>query len=451
MKRRILASLIATSALIPAPVLAQSSEVEALRQQLAAMQAEMARLTERLDIMEQAEAQSAADIPLAPAAAATPAPTPAPAPAIAFSGAPQITAPGGWSFKLRGRLNLDAGVISAPDSTGRIDGFGDEVRRTRIGVDGKIPGGFGYRTELEFSGTTTEVMDTYLTYSDGGLTITAGQHNTLQGLEELSSSLFTSFMERSAFTDAFGFERRIGLSAAYAKDDVLLQGGVFTDNVNSGVSSNSWGLDGRAVYMPRIGSTQLHLGGSIHMNELPGSGSIRYRQRPHVHFTSERFIDTGSFSAERELGIGLEAAVVNGPFHASAETYWQSVKRPGALADPTFFGGSIEAGYFLTKGDSRGYRKGVFDRTSPQSAVGAGGIGAVQVNLRYDYLDLTDAGIAGGVQNGYQASLIWTLTGYTRVMFDYARSDYTGAIYPAAGGDRDYAVDAFGVRAQIDF
>jgi phosphate-selective porin OprO/OprP len=314
-----------------------------------------------------------------------------------------------------------------------------------------MPGGFGYRTELEFAGSATEVMDTYLTYSDGGLTITAGQHNNFQGLEEISSSLFTSFIERAAFTDAFGFERRIGLSAAYAAGDVLLQGGAFTDNIHDVATTRAWGLDGRAVYMPKLGSTQLHLGGSVHMNDLPSTGTLRYRQRPLVHFTTERFIDTGTFSARRELGIGLEGAVISGRFHAAAETYWQSVDRPGALADPDFFGAYVEAGYFLTEGDTRGYRGGVFNRDRPARGVDAGGTGAIQINLRYDYLDLADAGIAGGVQNGYHASLIWTPTSYTRLMLNYARSDYAGAIHPATGGDRDYAVDAIGVRAQIDF
>ena len=151
------------------------------------------------------------------------------------------------------------------------------------------------------------------------------------------------------------------------------------------------------------------------------------------------------------MGLGIEGAAIAGPFHAAAEGFWQRANRPGALADPTFFGGYAEVGYFLTRGDTRGYKQGIFDRVKPAHPVGGGGFGAVQVNLRYDYVDLNDAGIVGGTQNGYAISLIWTPTDYTRLMMNYARLGYTDAAYAASGGLTDYGVDAFAMRAQIDF
>ena len=47
--------------------------------------------------------------------------------------------------------------------------------------------------------------------------------------------------------------------------------------------------------------------------------------------------------------------------------------------------------------------------------------------------------------------MIWTPTEYTRLMMNYGRMHYDDAIHPAAGGDTSYSVDAFGMRAQIDF
>ncbi len=369
---------------------------------------------------------------------------------VAWKGAPEITGKGGWSFKPRGRIQVDAGVIDTPDSTGREDGFGKEIRRARLGVEGEIPGGFGYKFEVDFAGNAVELTDGILTYKDGGLGLAIGQHNNFQGLEELTSSRFTSMMERAAFTDAFGFERRVGVSAQYSAGQVLVQGGAFTDNVDD-LSSKNWGLDGRAVFMPKMGDTQLHFGGSVHYTDLEAGSSVRYRQRPFFHFTSERFIDTASLGAASELGFGMEAAAVSGRFHAAAETYWQSVRRPGALVDPGFFGGYAEVGYFLTRGDTRGYKNGTFDRVKPRQEVGEGGMGAVQLNLRYDHLDLNDAGVVGGMQDALGASLIWTPTDYTRFMLNYAHIAYDDAVHATATGERDYSVDAFGVRAQVDF
>lgn len=456
MKTRTQISLFALAAAAgwAAPAQAQDSAVQA---ELAAMRAQMQAMAQRIDTLEsqlvgaQAQAQSATlAASEAAASAAVAAEAAKPGAAIAWKGAPELSGEGGWSFKPRGRLQYDAGFVNAPDSTGRSDGFGNEVRRARLGVQGGIPGGFGYKFEVDFADGGAEFADAFLSYEDGDLTAIVGQHNNFQGLEELTSSLNTSFIERAAFTDAFGFERRVGASAQYGSKAFLVQGGLFTDNVDD-LSNKNWGADGRLVFMPKMGETQLHLGGSLHYADLEPGSTVRYRQRPLVHFTSERFIDTRNLGAAKEMGYGLEAAAIRGPFHAAAEAYWQNLSRPGALSDPTFFGGYAEAGLFLTRGDSRGYKGGTFDRVKPKNGVDKGGFGAVQINVRYDWLDLTDAGIIGGSQDGYYLSLIWTPTAYTRFMANYGRIEYDNAVHPLANGSRSYGVDAFGVRAQVDF
>ena len=410
--------LVSAATLSPAAASAQAIDAAELQRQLAAMRTEVDRLTAEVTEL-RAKEKARAATPLT-----TPAQTPAEATEIEWKGAPELSHEDGWSFKPRGRLQVDAGSVNVPDSTNRADGFASELRRARLGVEGDIPGGFGYKFELDFAGNEVEITDAILTYADGGFQIAAGQHNPFQSLEELTSSRFSSFIERAAFTDAFAFERRLGVSAQYSGGDVLVQGGVFSDNID-GLPGQSWSVDGRAVYLPKLGDTQLHLGGSVHYSDTDAS-TVRYRQRPLVHFTSERFVDTGALDSTSEFGAGIEAALVRGRFHAAGEAFWQSVDRPGALSDPTFFGGYAEVGLFLTPGDTRGYKAGTFDR----------------VNLAGDYSYLT---------NGYYASLIWTPTDYTRLMLNYGRLQYDQAVHPAAGGERSYGVDVVGMRAQVDF
>lgn len=465
MLRSILLSATAGAMCFSTSAFAQdSSDVSA---DLAEMRAQMAAMADRINALESelAAADAKADAATAQATAATEEASAATAsaatavaaaekagsgPKITFKGAPKIETSSGFSFKPRGRLQYDAGFTSAPESTGRSDGFGNEVRRARLGVEGDIPGGFGYKFELDFAGISTEITDAILTYKDGGVKVSVGQHNNFQGLEELTSSRFISQMERAAFTDAFGFERRVGASVQYHSGDVLVQTGLFTDNIDD-LSNKNWSADGRVVFMPKTGNTQLHLGGSLHYTDLQTGESVRYRQRPFVHFTGERFINTGHIDAASELGFGLEGAAIAGPLHVAAEGYWQKVDRIGALPNPTFFGGYAEVGYFLTGGDKRGYKNGTFDRVKPANPVGEGGMGAVQVNLRYDHLDLNDADILGGKQDGFGVSLIWTPTDYTRFMMNYGKMSYDNAVYATASGDTSYSVDAFGLRAQVDF
>lgn len=421
--------------------------------ELAELRAQVRMLAQRIEQLEGEMAETRTDAiapPALPPSAIVPAAS-APKTEFAWRGAPQISHDSGWSFKPRGRLMYDAGLTSVPEGTGRDDGFGNEARRARLGVEGDIPGRFGYKFEVDFANNEVEVADAILTYAPGPVEIAVGQHNNFQSLEELTSSLHTSFIERAAFTDAFGFQRRLGISATYGSGIVLAQAGVFTDNWDETASDNR-GADARIVLMPRFGSAQAHFAGSVHYNDFGTAGTnVRYRQRPLVHFTSERFIDTGNIGASSEFGYGLEGALISGPFHVAAEGYWQRIDRAGGLAEPTYFGGYLEAGYFLTSGDTRGYKAGKFDRVKPNSPFGEGGIGSIQVNLRYDHLDLTDAGLIGGQQDGYYASLIWKPIDYAALMLNYGRLQYEDAVYAVAPGDRSYGVDAFAVRAQIDF
>ncbi len=464
------ASAIAALCLAASPAQAQDATAQSTAEELAAMRAQLQALTQRIDQLETeletaeaqiAQQQSTTPTASAQTAAAQPVATPQVTAAardettITWKGAPQIDHPDGWSFKPRGRIQVDAGSISRPDGiTDGSTGFGSEVRRLFLGFDGSMPGGFGYRAEVDLADNNVEVTDLYLSYSPSkSLTLLVGQSKPFWGLEEMTSDLFTSLTERAAFNSAFGFERRVGLAANWKKGIVLLQGGVFTDNIEDlgNDENNSLSYDGRIVVMPKLGGGQLHLGGSAHYRDLnDGITAVRYRARPFIHTPDIRFVDTAAINAVSETGYGLEAAYIHGPFHVSGETHWQRVGRVGG-DNPTFFGGYAEVGYFLTKGDSRGYKAGVFDRTKPVNPIDAGGIGAVQVVLRYDRLDLTDAGILGGTQNTLGVGLSWMPTAYTKVMANYGHINYGDAAIATTDGNRDYNVDAFGVRAQIDF
>ena len=437
----------AASEPLPADV---ASDVAAMRSEIAALRAEVAELKSGRD--------SAAASPAAAPAAAAPS-------EVSKRG-------GGVTFKPFGRLQYDAGYVGSP--TGVSDrglgfgfgfGFGNEVRRARLGAEGNIPGGFGYKIEVDFANNEVEITDAFLSYkATEALGLTLGQHNNFQSMEELTSSRFLSFLERAAFTDAFNFERRIGVSATYASGNFIAQGGIFTDNIEDladaqdavglGDENNSVSFDGRIVYAPKIGKTQLHLGASAHRREngdaAAAGPATRYRQRPFVHTSNTRFLATPGLRVGAETDYGMEAAFVRGPLHAVAEAHWLNPDTLTPGLSPTFFGGYAEIGWFLT-GESRGYKGGRWDRTRVKRPVGSGGAGAFQINLRYDHLDLTDGAIVGGSQRGYQASLVWIAQDHVRFLLNYGRLQYDDSAIAAAGGDRGYGIDVFGARAQVDF
>ena len=437
----LLAALLSATALTAAtPAFAQdtadvAAELAAMRAKIDSLEAEVAALK-----------------------AADPAPAEASTTKMTWKGAPEFKGEDGWSFKPRGRLQYDVGHVGSPDGVAdRGLGFSNELRRARLGVTGTIPGGFDYKFELDFAEGDAEITDATIGYdAGGGFGLTIGQHNGFQSLEELTSSLSTSFIERAAFTDAFNFERRVGLSAGYENGPFIANAGIFTDNIHDlDDENNSLGADGRIVLAPKMGKTQLHFGGSAHYRDnrdLAERGdTVRYRQRPLIHSTDTRFLATPELGVTEETSYGLEAAAIHGPFHAAGEVHWLNADLADpAASSPTFFGGYAEVGYFLT-GETRGYKGGKFDRTKVLNPVGDGGFGAFQVNLRYDHLDLNDAGILGGRQQGYQASLVWIPQDHVRFLLNYGRMSYDDAAIPALAGDRDYSIDVIGARAQVDF
>lgn len=377
-------------------------------------------------------------------------------------GIPEMQVAGTLSVDPRGRIQYDIGKVDGPDGgTASTDGWSDEVRRARIGVEIDHASGIGFKGELEFASTLkdsedVEFTDLILTYdASDAVELTLGQHNNFQSMEELTSSLFTSFLERAAFTDAFGFERRLGVSATVDAGDLLIQAGVFSDQIIDfdDAPGTPVGGDVRAVFNPELESGRLHLGASLHYYEpnVDGGKATRYRQRPQFHATDIRYVATSSLPVESETSYGLEAAFIQNALHVAGEAYWLEADISTGQ-QPGFFGGYAEVGYFLT-GETRGYSSGSgkFDRTKPANPVGAGGIGAFQVNARYDRLDLSDGAVVGGTQDAWLASLVWIPTARTRVTLNYGRMDYQDAAIPLTGGERDYSADTFGARVGFDF
>lgn len=468
MSRYVLPALLALPALsLAVPAQAQDAgDVAAMRAEIARLRTQLEQLESRLSTVEangkatttaaapvSGSQASAAPVPVSVSPPATATST-APAKAetqVAWKGAPQWTGPGGVSFKPRGRIQFDGSAVSRPQGVSEPTlGWSNGVRRAFLGVDGKFGAGLGYRFEVDFAGSTPQFTDVWITYKKGPLTFTLG-HDRLTTLEDLTSDLDTSFLERAAFVGAFGFERRLGLSVKYSKGDLLASAGIYTDDLatlGSGVPDDSYALDTRFVYHPKIGGVQWHLGASAHHRELNAlATALRYRARPGSRTTSARFVDTGLFSANAETGYGVEFAAVRGPLHVASEAFWQNVTRPG-LPDPTFFGSYAEIGYVL--GGARGYEDGSFGKIIPRNGIDKGGLGALQANLRYDWLDLNDRGVRGGTQRTFGLSMVWVPMEHVKFMADYLRVMVANTPI-LAGSSSDYDVDVIGLRAQYDF
>jgi len=375
--------------------------------------------------------------------------------APSWKGAPQLEdKDAGWSFKPRGRIQYDVGYSSNPNDaivTHNL-GFNARARRIRLGAEGTIPGGLGYKFEMDFANGSVGYGDVILTYTpkNAPINIAIGNQETNNGLEQQSSSRFSSFVERAAFDDAFINTRRIGINLGYinAAGDFRINGGLWAaHSIDNSLDQNGWIGAMRTVYSPLMSGNQLHFGANFQYRKfsdndnLNGSSAVtttpqgapssnqiaRYRARPFTQLTDVRFVDTGNYAAKSDYIIGLEAAGIFKSLHVAAEgqylhsdaygagdtiTFNAATDDPNEVLDqfasptfvpdgnPSYWGGYIEAGYFIT-GETRGYKNGLWDRTKVLKPFSQGGMGAFQVIGRVDYLDLASSKLRNGCTNNF--------------------------------------------------
>jgi phosphate-selective porin OprO/OprP len=412
-----------------------------------------------------------------------------------WKGAPQFAdAEEGWSFKVRGRLMMDAAYSGKPDNyvANRNLGFSARVRRFRIGVEGGLPGGFGYKGEVDYANGAVGFGDVLLTYAPANkpYSLALGNQESLDGMEQQTSSRWSSFIERSQKDDAFINTRRLGLSLGLKSSDNLLrfETGLFAaHSIDASVDNNGWIAAARATYSPPVGGGFLHLGANVQHRDFasnnnavasvstgaPSTNQVaRYRARPFLQTSDVRYVDTGNLAAKSDDIFGVEAYGVFKSLHVGGEAQYTKVRtyRPGEVytglaafnggslvtpdSNPGFFGGFFEMGYFLT-GETRGYKNGLWDRTKVLNPFNKGGWGAIQLIGRLDYLDLDDKALTGaktnnfangtttlaaansrlgrgGKQTGYLLGLTWIPTDYVRFLVNYIHTDVKGGPFAAA-------------------
>ncbi len=377
---------------------------------------------------------------------------------VKWKGAPELSsADGKFKMKIRGRIFTDYANISVKNSAGTsLDGEkvdATEFRTARLGVEGVVFRDVKYKFEVDLIGGASEIKDAYLQWNLKPISLTVGQFKTPNSLEEETSARYQTFMERGSFTDAFSLARQIGIAASYAANDVTFKAGIFQGNFENVDSQQDRTYAARVTYGPKLneGNIRLHVGASIRHRELSDGEGARYRQRPQSHLAANRYISadfrgTDIGDAESDTFWGLEAAGIMGPFSLQSEYAVLSVSRIGRDQNARLSGGYISASYFIT-GESRSYKKGKIGRTKVKSPVSEGGMGAWQLAVRYDTIELNDMdeAVMGGKQNTMIFGVNWHLNNYARVMANYSLSDIDND--PVGVTD----VNAFSLRFQVDW
>jgi phosphate-selective porin OprO/OprP len=371
---------------------------------------------------------------------------------------------------------------------GPLEDFDDgtNFRRARIGVEGLFSDTSDYRIEIDAAGSgRPSFTDVYTTIKElpcvGNIRI--GHYKEPFSIEELTSSRFITFMERS-LPNAFSPARNMGISAfnTAADDSVTWALGWFrtgsdefgddvtSDTLNSPDGEGEQAFTSRVTFNPYYdegsgGRYLVHIGGAYSFRDAD-EGRVSFASTPELRMRTSstgiggsgegslpNFVSTGTIAADHHDLYGLEAAVVWGSLSVQSE-YIAAVVDQSAGGTATFDGFYVYASYFLT-GEHRTYNRkaGAFDRVKPHENFFrvcteddgiCTGWGAWELKARYSFLDLDDSGIDGGELTDWTFGLNWHLNANFRLMLDYVHADVDG-------GSADGDADILGMRASFDW
>lgn len=323
---------------------------------------------------------------------------------------------GNFALALGGRVMADTAMYFDDKSD---LGNGSELRRARLRAKGTVWKHWQFEGQYDFVGGDDHIRNAYIGYTGfKPWTLRVGHIKEPFGLENLTSSKYTTFMER-ALPNVFAPGRAIGIFALTGGGDWTLAGGFYsgTEAADSADGDNAVDIAARATRLFPLAAANVHVGFSAAYRDYGDDKAVRIRQRPESHVTGTRLVDTGAFNASDRTLYGLEAALFRGRFSAQGEYIAANYSGDGDERDRDLDGYYAYVSWFLTP-DSRGYSggKGVFGQVKPASIVGKGGRGAWEVALRYSTLD---AEVEGGEQSNMSLALSWYATPTIRFSMNY--------------------------------
>lgn len=151
-----------------------------------------------------------------------------------------------------------SGYVQARESFQNSTGLSASLNRVRLGADGSLPSGFGYRVLVEYEAAaatgaaTVSLRDAYLRWTRAPWAIQVGQYKTPFSREYLTSITQIDAADRPAVVDALAPKRDIGVMGEASLPFGGAWVGVFNgEGQNVGVNRDSTNMVvGRVVVRP---------------------------------------------------------------------------------------------------------------------------------------------------------------------------------------------------------
>ena len=141
-------------------------------------------------------------------------------------------------------------------------GNGTKIRRGRVFIKGKMYQDYKFKVQYDFADDLVSVKDVYIQYTGlDSSVITIGNFKETFSLEELTSSRYSTFMERG-LPNAFAPGRHIGVGFMTHGDNWTFGVGAFGEEPgDERVNDEGYGFSSRVTFAPINNKNQsIHLG-----------------------------------------------------------------------------------------------------------------------------------------------------------------------------------------------
>ena len=416
------------------------------------------------------------------------------------------SADGQNSISFTGRIHWDVGdyfnyKAQNPHVRPNSLNSGENIRRARLGVIGKVFSDWNYALIYDFGGTNDSgpggggitsggIENAEITYNGfRPFAIEGGIGDVPYTLDEATSSNDIMFIERSSSqviaTNIAGNDFRENFGGHWNSDRAWIGAyftGPQTGSLHTGIAQQV-GATQRATYqLLQSDRYSLHLGADAEeLIKPPVSSGVRVMpslsDRPELRIDPTTLIGAGTLGTATNPATGAnvlggELAGGFGSLYGQAEYFHYTVDRSG-LSSADFDGGYVEGSYTVT-GERRKYLPGAgaYSGISPEhpfqlSTFSQGNWGALELGARYSIVNLnsnytsgaiTSAGsnaVAGGKQQVITIGANWYVNNNIRFMLNYLHGwiskpeGMAGVSGAPLGSDIGAKFDAIALRTQI--
>lgn len=311
------------------------------------------------------------------------------------------------------------------------------LRKARLAFKVKLWEFWHAEWDIDVAEEQQEVEDMIISYTGfPNSHIKFGNFKMALSLNELTSSRFLTFCERSYVANAFETDRHFGLEYSKWKKindfNINFRADLFGQGMDvesesdyeKEIDETGNGFATRLVIAPEFDDILIHTGFSTAMRKPDDeSEEAEFKSEPETKIGDVEFLDTGTIgSVDYTLKFGLEGAMRFKNICIQAEYISTKVARLHNETNANLDGGYGFVSWILT-GEKRSWHldSGEFGQIIPKSNK----IGAWEVAARYSHLNLTDedADVYGGLANNVTLGVNWYPNPNIKFQLNYTMVD----------------------------